>query len=162
MLRWARTTHVAQERVKDLRIAHAHDRRLVRIEPKKAHEPNRFGRGGFARRPMPFDLGEVRPNDGDLVRGGEIQKRWPGEEPGIQPQRAIGHEEVETGPAQKIATHGAASSAARGEHERNNDRGSYKSWAMSGDDPNFVATQSDPKGTGRHLHSARGRVAKWV
>src|SRR3989442_1284137 len=53
MLRWARTTHVAQERVKDLRIAHAHDRRLVRIEPKKAHEPNRFGRGGLGRPPGP-------------------------------------------------------------------------------------------------------------
>src|SRR6266581_5744251 len=142
MLRWARTTHVAQERVKDLRIAHAHNGRLVRIEPKKAHEPNRFGRGGFARRPMPFDLREVRPDDGDLVRGGEIQKRWPGEEPGIQPQRAIGHEEIETGPAQKIATHGAASSAARGEHERNNDRGSYKSWAMSGDGPNLLRGDS--------------------
>src|SRR2546422_8173126 len=70
MLRWARTTHVAQERVKDLRIAHAHDGRLVRIEPKKAHEPNRFGRGGVARRPMPFDLPEGRPDDLDPVRGG--------------------------------------------------------------------------------------------
>ena len=146
-LRWARTTRVAQECVKDLRIAHAHDGRLVRIEAEKAHEPNRLGRGGFARRPMPFNLGEVRPNDCDLVRGGEIQKGWTGEEPGIQPQRAIGHEEIETGPAQKIATHGAASSAARGEHERNNDRGSYKSWAMNDEGPNFVATPS-PKWEG--------------
>src|SRR5437899_12622562 len=122
MLRWARTTHVAQERVKDLRIAHAHDGRLVRIEPKKAHEPNRFGRGGFARRPMPFDLGEVRPNDGDLVRGGEIQKRWPGEEPGRQPQRPRGHEAVETGPAHEIATHSSATSARRAGHTRTTER----------------------------------------
>src|SRR5207249_5406796 len=141
---------------------HAHDCRLVRTEVEKEHEPNRFGRRRFAGGSMPFDLREVRPDDGDLVRGGEIQQRWPGEEPGIQPHWAIGHEEIETGPAQKIATHSAASSAARGEHERNNGRGSYKSWAVSDDDPNFVATQSNPKGTGRHLHSARGRVAKWV
>src|SRR2546422_7002866 len=111
MLRWAQTTHVAQERVKDLRIAHAHDGRLVRIEPKKAHEPNRFGRGGFARPPMPFDLPEVRPDEGDLVRGGGIQKRWPRGGPRIQPQRAIGHEGKETGPAQKNTTHRAPSSA---------------------------------------------------
>src|SRR5207245_4306972 len=68
---------------------------------------------------------------------------------------------IETGPAQKIATHGAASSAARGEHERNNNRGSYKSWAMSGDDPNSVPTRSS-NSKGRHLHSAGNCVAKWV
>jgi len=113
--------------VKDFRIANAHDRGLVGIESKKPYEPNRLGRRRFARWPMPFDLGEVSPNDCDLVRAGEIQERRPGEEPGIQPQRPIGHKEIETGPAQKISTHGAASSAARGEHSRNNGRGSYKS-----------------------------------
>src|SRR5207245_11526995 len=61
-LRWARTTRVAQECVKDLRIAHAHDGRLVRIEAEKAHEPNRFGRDGFARRPMPLDRKSTRLN----------------------------------------------------------------------------------------------------
>src|SRR2546425_9055689 len=132
------------------------------MDGRRARGEYRLGRRRFACRPLSLDLRQVRPHDGELVRGREIQERRPGQEPGIQPHRAIGHEEIETGPAQKIATHGAASSAARGEHERNNDRGSYKSWAMSGDDPNFVATQSNPKGTGRHLHSARGRVAKWV
>lgn len=157
-LRWGSTTCVAQERVKDFRIANAYDCWFVRIEVEKAYEPNRFGRRRFARSPMPFDLGEVRPDDCDLVRAGEIQQRWPGEEPGIQPQRAIGHKEIETGPAQKIATHSAASSAARGEHKRNNDRGSYKSWAMNGDGPNFVSTRSSQWGgptssfTGRPCH----------
>src|SRR2546425_7576334 len=109
MLRWARTTHVAQERVKDLRIAHAHDGRLVRIEPKKAHEPNRFGRGGFARRPMPFDLGEGRPNDGDLVRGGGNQKRWARGGARGPPPRGVGHRGKETRAPPKKPTHRAAS-----------------------------------------------------
>src|SRR2546422_3388485 len=136
-LRWARTTGVAQERVKDLRIAHAHDRRLVRIEAKQAHEPNRLGRRRFACRPMPLDLRQVRPHDGDLVRGREIQERPPGQESGIQPHRAIGHEEIEAGRTQKIATHSAASNAVRGEHRRKNSRGSYKSWALNDDRPKW-------------------------
>src|SRR5439155_24216445 len=83
------------------------------------------------------DLGGVGRDDRDVVRAGEIHERRPGEEPGIQPQRAIGDEKIEAGRAQKIATHGAASSAARGEHSRNNGRGSYKSWALNDDRSNF-------------------------
>src|SRR2546427_11664538 len=98
MLRWARTTHVAQERVKDLRIAHAHDGRLVRIEPKKAHEPNRFGRGGVARPPAPPDPREGRPHEGRPAPGGGSPKRGGGGGAPGPPPRGDGPRENATRP----------------------------------------------------------------
>src|SRR2546425_12908917 len=104
MLRWARTTHVAQERVKDLRIAHAHDRRLVRIEPKKAHEPNRFGRGGVARPAEALDLREGPPHQGGpLSRGGDPKKRGPGGGPGPPPRGGGPPGKKRKGPPRKEA-----------------------------------------------------------
>src|SRR2546428_14124557 len=49
---------------------------------------------------------------------------------------------METGRTQKIATHSAASSAARGEHRRKNGRGSYKSWALNDDHPKLFRGQA--------------------
>ena len=62
---------------------------------EQPHESDRFRSRRFARTPAPFDLGEVGRDDRDVVRAGEIHERRPGEEPGIQPQRAIGDEKIE-------------------------------------------------------------------
>src|SRR2546425_445699 len=112
------TAGLTEERMEDFRVADANDRRAIGIDAEQTHEPDRFGGRRFARRLVPFDLREVGSDDGNFVPTGEIQERRPWQEPGIQPHRAIGHEEIETGRTQKIATHSAASSAARGEHRR--------------------------------------------
>src|SRR5207245_5435639 len=129
------TTGLTQERMEDFRVADADDRRTIGIEAEQTHETDRLGGRGFVRRLVPFDLREVGSDDGDFVSAGEIQEGRPRQESGIQPHRAIGHEEMEAGRTQKIATHSAASSAARGEHKRKNSRGSYKSWALNDDRP---------------------------
>src|SRR5213594_3743345 len=131
------TTGLTEEPMEDFRVADANDRRAIGIDAEQTHEPDRFGGRRFARRLVPFDLREVGSDDGNFVPTGEIQERRPWQEPGIQPHRAIGHEEIETGRTQKIATHSAASSAARGEHRRKNSRGSYKSWALNDDRPKW-------------------------
>src|SRR3989441_1053318 len=136
------TAGLTEERMEDFRVADANDRRAIGIDAEQTHEPDRFGGRRFARRLVPFDLREVGSDDGNFVPTGEIQERRPWEESGIQPHRAIGHKEIETGRTQKIATHSAASSAARGEHRRKNGRGSYKSWALNDDHPKLFRGQA--------------------
>ncbi len=64
--------------MKDFGVANAHDRWLVRIEVEQPHESDRFRRRRLARRPAPFDFGEVGRDNRDVVRTGEIEERRPG------------------------------------------------------------------------------------
>jgi len=76
-LRGRVTTGLAQERVEDLRVADADDRRTVGIKAEQPHEPDRCGSRRFARWLVPFDLREVGSDNGNFVPTGEIQERRP-------------------------------------------------------------------------------------
>ena len=86
----------------------------------QAHESDQADRiFGRRIRPcgLPLDRLEVGGNERDVAGRAEIEERGPREEGRIQPQRMVCDQVVDTGRAEKIATGGSASDAARGEHE---------------------------------------------
>src|SRR5439155_27070841 len=102
------------------------------IKTEQPNEANCVLRQWLARRRPPLNVRQVRAEDRHLPGPGEIQERRPGQKRQIQPEGAIRDEEIDARRAEKIATRGAASNAARGEHTRIKGGGSYKSWAVSG------------------------------
>src|SRR2546425_7265054 len=132
---------------------------------EKPNEANCILRRWLGRRLLPFDMRQVRAEDRHLPAPGEIQERNPGQEPGVQPERAIRDEEIDARRAEKIATRGAASNAARGEHTRIKGGGSYKSWAVSDGRLQRAAKAQRQREADMFIATGRGaarRVPRWT
>ena len=119
-LRRGRTATLGEERVEDLRIPHADDGVRVRPEVEELDQPHGVRRGWLMGHGPPLDLVAFRRQDGHLVGCEQVEEGGAREKGGVEPQRPIGDEEVDTGRAEGFATHGAAPQAARREHGRRN------------------------------------------
>src|SRR6266545_1186782 len=109
---------------------------------------------------MPLDLREVCRDERDLPGVHEIDQRWAGEDGGVQPERTVRNEVVGAGAAQEVTTRSAASNAARGEHTRKKERGSYKVWRANDNARQLIAAGDETacRIVNRPRTRCRGRV----